>query len=323
MTTLLLAHYPFGELLSDFVLREAVEALRLPPGTLLAAPDWAQRRAEALGLALAAPGADPVPLGIRHVVILGPYIALPAFVEALGVARRVLEAGGSFSLHNVSLEGSANRKEPPPEAAILDHATDITARDHRTVSLFAFWRVARGVPILSYPERRIAPDPALVDGLGLAPGKRLLGLSVRGAPDVRAYWASRVEALRESLAEFQGWPVLPLPAGPPADSGEVDDATGTRDFVAAVWPGARLVRPEILQRVWWQRNMTPARYAALVAACSAIVTQRDLAAELAVEAGVPVQALLLTSADRRAVTCIATLANELVAGSAVTHFLTA
>jgi hypothetical protein len=70
--------------------------------------------------------------------------------------------------------------------------------------------------------------------------------------------------------------------------------------------------------VFWRRQVTPARLKALVARCTLVATNRDLVAGYAVAAGVALRGLAI-GADRRIVSCMATLANALPSGSALVH----
>jgi hypothetical protein len=133
---------------------------------------------------------------------------------------------------------------------------------------------------------------------------------------MRRSWLPRLPALRRLLAPAAGWPVLPLPVHRPGTP--EDDLPAMREIAAAVLPGSALLLPDLAEPRAWRQRLTPARLKALVARCRVLVTNRDLPAALAVAAGVPVLGLAL-GADRRIVSCLATLANELAAGSALLH----
>jgi hypothetical protein len=216
-------------------------------------------------------------------------------------------------VHNLGLEGSAARATPPAGAGLLDQAGLLAVRDHRTANVLTLWRVAAPIRILGYPERHVAPDPLLAETLPPGP---ILGLSIRGGEEMRRSWTARLPAIARLLSLAEGWPVLPIPTRLPGSSD--DDLPACHAILAATLPGARLLLPELADPQTWRRRLTPARAKALVARCRLVVTNRDLPAAYAVACGVPVIGLAL-GADRRIVSCMATLANELPAGSALLH----
>jgi len=120
-------------------------------------------------------------------------------------------------------------------------------------------------------------------------------------------------ALRDLLAPFRGWPVVPLPAGEPGSRG--DDLAGARAFAAAHLDGSPVLLPELSDPAR-RRALDVARLAGLAARCAHVVTNQDLTAALAVAAGVPVLGLAL-GGDRRIKSVLATLANMLPPGSAL------
>ncbi|MGG5810804.1 hypothetical protein [Falsiroseomonas sp. CW058] len=305
--TLLLAEAPFRDLLSRALLTHAQLHLPHAPPLLVAT--------RAAG---APPGFAPVPPGtlppgIGQVVIAGAFLDRAALEGALNVAGRALATGATLRVHALALEGEAARREAPAGIEVLERAAAIRLRDHRTLNVLTLWRLAAPARIDPYPERHVLPDPALAAGLPAGP---ILGLAIRGGEEMRRSWAPRVPALRRLLAPAAGWPVLPLPTLPPGMTG--DDLSGSHDFAEAVLPGAPWLLPELADPAVWRRQLSPARLKGLAARCRVVVTNRDLAASLAIGAGVPVLGIAL-GADRRIVSCLATLANELPRGSELVH----
>jgi hypothetical protein len=307
MRTLLLAEAPFRDLVSRALLAEAVEtvpheapllvatrAARTPPGTLPVPP-------------------GEVPTGVTQVLLSGAFLDRATLEQALEMAGEAVARGARLLVHNLAVEASAGRGAAPHGAALLDRAAMVTVRDHRTANILTLWRVAAPVRILAYPERRIAPDMALAAALPAGP---LLGLAFRGGDDIEKSWRARIPALRAILAPCEGWPVVPLPTLVPGSPG--NDMDGTRNFAEALLPGARMLFPDFADVAAWRKTLTPARLKGLVSRCALVVTQRDLPACYAVAAGVRVYGISL-GADRRIVSCLATLANDLPPGAALLH----
>jgi len=303
--TLLLAEHPFRDLLSRALLADFAPAPGAP-AVLVAAPTLPLRP----GFEALADGADPRALGVTQVILGGVFLERPRLEAMLALAAR---AGAPLVLRHFSVEGDAAQRAAPAGAAVLDRAARIELRDHRSANVLTLWRVKAPMLIVPYPERHVAPDPIL--GMLLPPGP-VLGLAIRDGGDMRASWQPRLPALKRLLARTMGWPVLPLPIQGPAQPG--DDLAGSTAFATAVYGKPTFLMPRLSDLEWWRREVTPARMKGLVARCALVVTNRDLIAAYAVASGVPVQGIAL-SADRRIVSCLATLANELPAGSDLAH----
>ena len=307
MKTLLLAEAPLRDLPSRAMLEEALAAV--PHATPVLLATHAQRTPR--GLVAVVPGT--LPEGAEQVLIAGAFLDRGALETALATAGAAVAAGARLVVRNLALEGTAARADPPQGVAVLDHAAPLDVRDHRTANVLTLWRVAAAFRILAYPERQVAPDATLAAGLPPGP---ILGLAIRGGAEMRRSWRARLGAISRILALAEGWPVLPLPTQLPG--GHDCDLAAMREIVSAALPGATLLLPELAEPITWRRGLTPARAKALVARCRLMVTNRDLPAAYAVAAGVPVIGLSL-GADRRIVSCLATLANELPPGSALLH----
>ncbi len=305
--TLLLVERPFRNLLSRALIAHAAAVVpHAPPMMIAMTGDTAPA-----GFALVPPGEVPAEIG--QVVIAGAFLERPALEAALATAARAVAAGARLVVEAFSLEGEAARIAAPEGVGVLEHAAAITVRDHRTLNVLTLWRLAAPVRIAPYPERGVEADPH--HAAALPPGP-ILGLAIRGGEEMRKSWLPRVPALRRLLAHAGGWPVLPL-LGQVPGSGDCDLA-GSRDVAAAVLPGSPLLAQEIEDPALWRRHARPARLKAQVARCALVVTNRDLPAAYAVACGVPVIGVAL-GADRRIVSCLATLANELPAGSDLVH----
>lgn len=307
MKTLLLTEAPFRDLTWRACTLEAARAVPHAPPLLVAT------RADA-----APPGFEPVaigavPDGVGLVVLAGPFLDRAGLEQALATAGAAVAAGARLLVHNLALEGGAAQPAPPAGLDVLARAGTLGLRDHRTANILTLWRVAAPRWILGYPERHVTPDPLLADTLPAGP---ILGIAIRGGEEMKRSWQPRLPAIGRLLSVARGWPVLPLPTRLPG-SGD-DDLPATLEIVQAALPGAAILLPELADPLTWRRRLTPARLRALVGRCALVVTNRDLPAAYAVAAGVPVIGVSL-GADRRIVSCLATLANELPAGSDLVH----
>jgi hypothetical protein len=309
VTTLMLCNMPFRDLGHMAVVQHTQRSVphegrmmiatldpKSPPASLAATFAQAQAR---------------IPTRIDQLVLSGAFLGRHALEQSLAFAAAAVAAGARLVVHNLTLEGNAGADLRPAGAEVLDRATSIEVRDHRTATQLTYWGVATQARILAYPERRIAPDDALAATLPPGP---ILGVAVRGGDEMRRCWQPRLAAIAEALGPASGWPVLPLHTCVPGH-GE-DDLGGTRDLMAALHPGASLLLPDLADPKTWQQRITPARLKGLVARCALVVTNRDLPAAYAMAAAVPVLGLALGQ-DRRIVTCFATLARDLPPGSAI------
>lgn len=305
--TLVLAERPFRDLVSRALLGMLPQRGQPP---LLLATRGARAPAGFLPVPL---DADPVALQVSRVLLAGVFLDRGLLEAALATAARALASGARLELRAFGLEGPAAQRAAPAGAAVLDRAGLIELRDHRSANVLTLWRVAAPMSLTPYPERHVAADRTLAARL---PDGPILGLAMRDGADMRASWTARLPALRRLLAPAAGWPVLPLPLLPPGQPGA--DYAGCLAFAAAVLPEAPILLPELSEPEAWRRTLTPARFKGLVERCALVAGNRDLPAAYAVAAGVPVLGIAL-GADRRIVSCLATLANELPAGSDLAH----
>lgn len=252
---------------------------------------------------------DLAALGVAKVVIAGPYQQRGALEHALAVAARARARGLMVGTCALSLERAAAQRQAPAGIAVLDAADPLEVRDFHTANTLMVWRVAVPPAIVAYPEREAAADAGFPVALPDAP---LLGLAIAGTAESRQALARHAAPLRARLADLHGWPVLPLPVEMPGDS--LDDLPGARAFRDAVLPDSPLLLPGLAETAFRRRHLTVARLRGLVARCAVVVTNQDLVAAFAVAAGVPVRGIVMGQ-ERRAATCLATLANELPAGS--------
>jgi hypothetical protein len=303
--TLLIAERPFRELRSRAILLPLPKALGAEGPVLVATP--AVRVPPAF--TPVPPKPDVVALGVTRVILAGVFEDRPTLNRALALAARAVAAGATLEARGLTLERSAARRDPPRGVEVLDQALVIEARDHHTANTLLVWRVAAPQRVNFYAEREAPADPALLEGLPPGP---LLGLSLLGAPEMRATWRARLPELSAWLAPMKGWPVLPLPAN--AAEGEGDDYAGSIAFAQALLPNSPILLPQLADPVERRRQLTAGRMRALIGRCGAVITNQDLVAAIAGTAGVPVAGLVL-GRDRRIVACMTTLANQMAAGS--------
>jgi len=310
---LVIAEHPFRDLLS-----------RAQMGWLLAEYQRAHPGGPPLlvstGATKTPPGFEPVPLdaelralGVAQVMLSGVFLDRKRLEAALAMTAQAVAGGARLVLRNFAVEGNAAQRVAPAGAAVLDQAAAITLRDHRSANVLTLWRVRNALAIDPYPERHVAPDPTLA---ALLPEGPILGLAIRAGAEMEASWKPRIPALRRLLAGAAGWPVLPLPTQGPGSAS--DDLAASTAFAHAVLDGPTLLLPQLADAAWWRREVSPARLKGLVTRCALVATNRDLPACYAVAAGVPVLGIAL-GADRRIVSCLATLANELPEGSDLVH----
>ena len=303
MTALLLCNPPLRDLGHMAIVQHTQASVPHAGGMTVVRLDPAASPAELAGLVA------NIPASVEQVVLSGAFLGRHALEQSLAFAAAGVAAGARLVVHNLSLEAEAGATRRPEAADVLDLATALEVRDHRTATQMIHWGIARAPRILAYPERHIDPDEALLEGLPAGP---ILGMALRGSGDVENSLRPQCDAIAAALGPAADWPILPLHTCPPG-LGE-DDYGGTRILAEALRPGAPLLLPELGDRQTWSRRISPARLKALVGRCALVVTNRDLPAAYAVASGVPVLGLAV-GMDRRILTCFATLANELPRGS--------
>jgi hypothetical protein len=302
---LVLAERPFRGLRSRAIMAEIAATLPAEPPPFLAM----HVAAEVPGFATVENEPDPASLGITRVVLAGVFTRRAELERALRVAALAQARGATLETLCFSVEREAARTDAPASVGVLDAAAPLDLREHATANALLVWRVAAPQRIHPFPERAVAPDPALA---GALPEGKLLGLAILGGEETARAIAERGQAMAALLAPFRGWPVLPLPVEQP--EGPADDLPATLDLAARFLPDSPVLLPELAETRWRRRNLTPARLKALVARCAAVVATQDLPLAYAVASGVPAIGVALGQ-DRRAAACLSSLANELPAGS--------
>ena len=304
---LVLAERPFRDLRSQAILGALPAQLGTDAPLLLAT--GATSVPEGYEVAPLEP--EPGALGVVRMVLAGVFHDRAELQRALATVARGLAAGATLEARALSLAVSAAKREPPEGAAALDRALVLEAREHLTVDILTQWRVAAPLALRSYPERDGATDTTLAQGLPPGP---ILGLSIIGGVEPRRLRDANLDRLRARLAPFAGWPVLPLVAEHPGSV--FDDGPATLDFAAAVLPASPLLLPEVADATWRRRNLTPTRLRGLVARCATLVASQDLPAAMAIAQRIPVIGIAPGMGhERRIASCLATLANDLPAGS--------
>lgn len=307
--TLILAERPFRDIRSQAIL--ATLPARLDAGTPLLLATGAASAPEGFEAAPLDP--DPGALGVTRMVLAGIFHDRAELQRALATAARGLAAGATLEALSLSLAVSAARRDPPEGAAALDRARLLEAREHLTLDILNRWRVAAPLTLAPYPERWGDTDTALATSLPTGP---ILGLSMIGGPDAVRLRDTKLDLLRAWLAPFAGWPVLPLPVEHPGSV--FDDGTATLDVVSMVLPDAEVLLPQMADHGWRRSNLTAPLLRGLVARCAWVAASQDLPAAIAIAQGIPVLGIGLgRSHERRIASCLATLANDLAAGSAL------
>jgi hypothetical protein len=307
--TLVLAERPFRDIRSQAILATLPARLGAPAPLLLAT----DAASVPTGFETAPAEADPGALGVTRMVLAGIFHDRAALQRALATAARGLSAGATLDALSLSLAVSAAKREPPEGAAVLDRAGRLEAREHLTLDILTQWRVAAPLGLVPYPERHGTSDPTLAATLPAGP---ILGLSMIGGVEARRLRDANLDRLRAELAPFAGWPILPLAAEHPGSV--FDDGPATLDFAATVLPGAPVLLPQMADPAWRRRSLTPALLRGLVARCTTLVASQDLPAAMAIAQGVPVVGIAPGMGhERRIASCMATLANDLPAGSAL------
>ena len=309
MRTLILAERPFRDL------RSRAWLLDLPrryadAGPLLVAMPHA---GAPTGFTAVDQDPDPAALGVQRVVIAGAFQEAAQIERAFATASRAVQAGARLETAAFSVARACALRDPPVGAEVLDAATSLEMRDWFSADRMMLWRIAVTPHLRPYPEAALAADDSLA---ALLPPGPLLGLAVMDGAAMRRDWMAMLPALAERLAPFAGIPVLPLPS----EHMELpsDDYAGSLAFAAAALPGTPILLPQLADRVWRRRELSPARLKGLVARCALVVTNQDIPAAFATAAGLPVLGLAL-GGDRRIVVCLSQLANRLAPGSALLY----
>ncbi|MCS6932494.1 MAG: hypothetical protein NZM27_09820 [Acetobacteraceae bacterium] len=270
-----------GDLASEAAVAEALSAFPSSPPVL--------QGIRPSRLARAFPGLRAV-LGLEELgrqdfaraVLVGPQRDEASWLSSLSLLGRLAAAGAEVHVHNLGLSEFPAMLDPPTEArAVLAAAGRFSVRDHATQDFVLSWQIGR-IPLLAaYPEAWLSPDPALSTELR---GRPLFGLSLGAWRDPRGLRRGAIGRVPGLAARLAGHALLPLPAEPEAVR-EAGALAGLLETLGA--PPMPLALPLAADRAGWMERITPARLAALVAACDVVLTETDLVAAFAARARVP------------------------------------
>jgi hypothetical protein len=293
VTTAFLGAYGYGNLGDELCL---IEAMRAFPSDRTFAfsvkPEWTRRCVPALDGCFR-DGAEMLALRPDRVVFGGGMFGVtPAFQAWMPWLARAEAAGAEVHLHNLGVGWLLDDLSWLDEAArgVIARLASFTVRDHLSIERVAAAGFGRLPRITFFPETEIEPDYDLADAV-LPRGQPMLGISIIPLPSMRAALAHEAPRLRALLAEFAGWPVVPVVSTVHVASPEEDDMAGLLGFLRDFLPDARIAAPALLDRGHWAAELTPRRLKGLIARCEALVTQRKHNAVHAIGAGVRVLGL--------------------------------
>ncbi|PWS34593.1 hypothetical protein DFH01_23960 [Falsiroseomonas bella] len=287
VTTAFLGAYGYGNLGDELCLIEAMRAFPSERAFAFSvAPEWTMRCVPGLTDCFRDAGGLRALKPDRIVFGGGMFAVPPAFRAWMPQMIRAEAEGAEIHFHNLGVSGlSADLSWlDQPARRLIRRAASFTVRDYEGVEAVAEAGLGRTPTISFFPEADIPADPSLADAL-LPRGRKLLGVSI--IPYSIMKTALRREAPRviALLKEFADHAVVPVVSTVHVKSQAEDDLQGCMDFLKRFLPDAEIAAPQLLDRDFWHKQMTPQNLKGLIARCDTLVTQRKHNAIHAIGAG--------------------------------------
>ena len=288
--TAFLRAYGYGNLGDELCLIEAMQAFPCAEAHAFSV-DGAWTRRCVPGLAgTFADGPEMLALRPARVVFGGGMFGVAdAFAAWMPSMADAADAGAEIHIHNI---GAARIKAgmgwfDARAAATIARLATFTVRDYVSFEMVAEAGLGRMPRIIHFPERLVAPDPALADEI-LPRGRPLLGVSILSLPMMEQAAERDAALVGALLAEFEGHDVVPIVSTLHQSAADENDAEGAARFIRRFLPRDRIAVPALLDPAFWRERLTPRSLKGLIARCDALVTQRKHNAVHAIGAGVRV-----------------------------------
>jgi polysaccharide pyruvyl transferase WcaK-like protein len=275
LKTLFLGSYGFGNLGDELCL---IEAMRAFPSSEV----WAYSNDPAFTASGVAgihgfirKRAEIRDLKPDRVVLGGGGVGFfPSIRDSLHWMSDALSIGAKCHIHNIGVAWlqELDWAKAPEVQAVLSGLSSCSVRDH--VSWFAM-RAWPGDPrpsITYYPETNLTQDDALTTML---PDDRpLLGISITGQSLMRAALRGNQDRIKQKLALYQDFTIIPIISTVSLTDPEEDDVAGFWAFKQLFLDGFQVACEEFLDKIFWRDNLTPLKLKGVIGGLDAIFTQR-------------------------------------------------
>ncbi|QLH71664.1 polysaccharide pyruvyl transferase family protein [Rhodopseudomonas palustris] len=210
----------------------------------------------------------------------------PSLRDSLHWMQDHLVRGAECHIHNIGVGKIVQPewKADPIVRNVINGCSSFTVRDHVSRWMVLEWGFGRDPGLTFYPERELKADMSLAS---LLPEGPLLGISITGQKAMTDSMLQNRSRIQELLKQFESHSVVPIISVNHPWEPDEDDIAGFNRFADAFLRNATIVLPQILDRKWWDENLTPLRLKGLIAKCDTILSQRKHNIIHAIGAGVP------------------------------------
>jgi hypothetical protein len=196
----------------------------------------------------------------------------PSLRDSLHWMHDGLAWGAELHIYNIGI-GQIEQPEWRVEPTVKDVITRLTTfsvRDHVSQWLARDWDFGRQPSIEYYPEHDLPAAPFEHPLLGSNP----VGFSITSQPAMLDCLARDQDKVRRFIDRLGNFSPVPIVSTVHCQSSTENDIEGFKAFATMFLAGRPIAMPQMLDRNWWQNELTPLRLKYLIGKLNMLVSQR-------------------------------------------------
>ena len=288
MKTLFLGAYGFGNLGDELCLLEAISAFPSEEVCVRSvSPEFTRKSVKCDGFIKWEPACPPKNhfVNFERVVLGGGGIlnGLPGrdYMSWIVAAQN---SGAKTYVHNVGAIGPDDSTWITTEIQnAFERLDGFSVRDKESFDRIKKWGVKRNIERTYFPEKNIAKDMSLANAL---PDGDILGISIINADYFFDAVKRNKNKVQETVDRYKGMKILPVISTVHMFEERENDIKGFEKFKSLFLKDFEIIMPEILDKDWWYKNMTPARLKGLISKCKVLISRRKHNCVHAISCGV-------------------------------------
>lgn len=193
-------------------------------------------------------------------------------------------SGAKTYVHNVGATGPDDRSWITPEIEQAFEKLDgFSVRDKESFDRIKRWGVKREIERTYFPEKNIEKDMSLVDFL---PEGDILGISILNGDAFFDSVRKNKNLIQKTVDKYKGMKILPIISTVHLFEKRENDIEGFKKFQDLFLKDFEVIMPEMLDKEWWYKNITPQKLKGLISRCKVLISRRKHNCVHAISCGV-------------------------------------